>query len=266
MPYPQGILGRGQGVGVSGISCLGAGVSGMSHGKAQPGVSGVSSFGPGVCGSSLSDHPGVSGTSLTGPALSALSYENVAICAETAIPTIARFSNDGQLFKNNSAEIQFQNGCYTPVSWYEGVGGLGNPSGLSEGQFYIQNCKPRLVLNTCGKIGIGTTTPNATLQVNGGLSVGTRTVNSTYSMLHSDFVVLADATMNPLQITLPPAGNTGQVVFIKKIDQSKNSVVVQAKGSDEIEGVDSETLASTYSSISLVAGGNGSWYILSQAM
>jgi hypothetical protein len=263
-PYPTGISGRGASVGVCGFSCYGVGVSGTSRGT-ESGVIGVSCKGPGVSGNSLSDNPGVYGVSLCGPGVSAFSYKNLALCAETSVPTIAKFANDGQSFKNNSAEIQFQSGCYRPISWYEGVGGTGNPNGLTQGQFFIQNCQPRFVLNTCGKIGIGTATPNATLQVNGGLSVGTKIVNSAYSMLDSDFVVLVNASTNPTNVTLPAASNTGQVVLIKKIDNSTNTVEVQAQGSDEIEGVSSLALSSRYNSISLVAGGNGSWYILAQA-
>jgi hypothetical protein len=122
-----------------------------------------------------------------------------------------------------------------------------------------------MVLNKCGKVGIGTIAPNATLQVNGGVSVGTRVQTSDYMMTNSDFAIFANAGVRSITIKLPSASNTGQVVHIKKIDSSKNKVTVERQSTDTIEGKTSETLASEFASSTLIAGGNGFWYILSNA-
>jgi hypothetical protein len=239
-------------VGVS-IACYGAaGVYGSASGCGSPGVYGVSFGCLGV---------GVSGTSCSGPGVLAQSKASVAFQAETPYPTIASFVNSGSS-KTKTAEVMLQNGCST--SWYAGVGGAGNSSGLKDGQFFfVTSCQPKVVLNRCGKVGIGTNSPNTTLQVGGGVSFETKIENDSYTMTSSDFAILADASTKEVVITLPPANNTGQVVLVKKIDISKNYAKIQGQGTDMIEGKTSKELTTQYASLTLLAGGNGTWYILS---
>jgi hypothetical protein len=231
------------------------------------GVRGSSTFGTGVFGCSSLDYCscycpcpfGGSGIGVHGSSVS-----GIAIKGNSCNPVTGVFSNNGKSAKK-TASIQIQNGCSTPVSWNAAVGGAGEPHGVTNGQFFLGHCGPKLVLNKCGKVGIGTTNPNATLQVNGGVSVGTKIEASNYNMSSSDFAILVNAGAKALTITLPPASNTGQMVHVKKIDSSSNHVTISRHGSDTIEGSSSKSLSSQYGSLTLIAGGNGIWYILSSA-
>jgi hypothetical protein len=228
---------------------LATGVSAVTEGVAHPippgavGVLGVAKTGAGLLGQSSS-----------GPGVSAISGS----------PITGVFKNSGSS-TNKTAGIQIQNGCSTPVAWNAGVGGAGGTNGLTNGQLFFGHTTPKIVVNTCGKVGIGTIAPNATLQVNGGVSVGTKIESSNYTMTSADFAVLVNAAAKAVTINLPPASNTGQMVHIKKIDSTTNTVHVSRSGTDTIEGAVSKTLSSRFNSLTLLAGGNGSWYILSNA-
>jgi hypothetical protein len=116
-----------------------------------------------------------------------------------------------------------------------------------------------------GNVGIGTSTPQTTLVVNGGLSVKVIRVISSYAMTTGDFGILADATAAALTITLPSARINGMMAFIKKIDASAHTVKISRAGTDTIEGATTVTLSGKNQSRTLVAGGNGVWYVLSNA-
>lgn len=247
--------------GVSGSSCVGSGVCGSSLTGA--GVTGTSySGGPGVSGESICGGPGVSGYSGTGPGVLAQSNTGVALCVASCNPITGSFENSAGS-KDKTAGIQIKNGC--SISWNAGVGGVGDSHGLTDGQLFFGHCGPKMILNTCGKVGIGTIAPNATLQINGGVSVGTKIKTGPYTMTSSDFAVLVNAGVKAITIKLPSASTTGQLVHVKKIDASANKVTVERQGTDTIESSTSKTLAAEYDSLTLIAGGNGIWYILSNA-
>jgi hypothetical protein len=231
-PFNSAIRGVAPAVGCCCCGSCAAGVTGFSGGGI--GVKGTSQYGPGISGWSCN-------------------------------PTAGVLANGGK-GNDKTSQLELVNGCSTPISWHAGVVGSGNKSRPTRGQFFFEeSCSTKLVINTCGRVGIGTISPNTTLQVNGGVSVGTKSESSDYSMSSSDFVILAKAASKAVTITLPPASNTGQMVNIKKVDSSANSVTIQRHGTDTIEGAASKALNSQYAGLSLVAGGDGVWYVVSSS-
>lgn len=188
------------------------------------------------------------------------------VWAQSGSPLVGKFKNNGST-GDRTALVQFETGpCCSPINWNAGVAGLCNACKIPDGSFYLgQPAKPRLIVNSGGNVGVGTTSPQTTLQVNGGVSLALSIKTASYSMTTSDFAILANATTAALTVTLPAASNTGMTVFIKKIDASTHAVTVSRTGADTIEGVTKKSLSKKNSSLTLVAGGNGTWYVLSNA-
>lgn len=64
-----------------------------------------------------------------------------------------------------------------------------------------------------------------------------RTESSNYTAVATDDVILVDASSGNVTITLPTAvGNSGKVFYIKKIDTSINTVIVDGDGTETVEG------------------------------
>lgn len=78
----------------------------------------------------------------------------------------------------------------------------------------------------------------------------------------SNMVYLVDATSGAVAITLPAASNTDKTFTIKKIDSSTNAVTVTRAGSDTIDGATTYVLSVQYQSVTILADGSTSWYVL----
>jgi hypothetical protein len=242
----------------------GRAVLNLTNHSTSPYAIGISSVTENVGHPIPSSPVAVFGLADKGAALYGNSVTGIGVKGTSCGPVTADFSNNGN-GSDKTAGIQISSGCSVPVVWNAGVGGAGDAHGLTNGQFFLGHCGPKMVLATCGRVGIGTTTPNATLQVNGGVSVGAKIVTKTYPMTSSDFAILVNADAKALKVMLPSAGNTGQVVLVKKIDSSTNKVTLDALSGNSIEGLGTVTLSEQYDSMTLIAGGNGVWYILSNA-
>lgn len=103
--------------------------------------------------------------------------------------------------------------------------------------------------------------PNVFQQVNTipGIRVGTNYVTSDYNVDVIDFEILADATAGPINITLPAALGTGQVVRVKKVDSTANVVAVLAQSGDLIDGSISVNLTEQYADCTLYDGALEYW-------
>lgn len=75
-------------------------------------------------------------------------------------------------------------------------------------------------------------------------------------------VVLCDAALGAITVTLPPAGDlSGQFYDIKKVDSSANAVTIDGDGSETIDGATTRVLASQYESLTVVSDSTEWWII-----
>jgi hypothetical protein len=90
----------------------------------------------------------------------------------------------------------------------------------------------------------------------------TATKTTNYTITGNDTVIFADATSGNVTITLPLAsGLPGYRFYVKRIDDSANTVTIQRSSNDTIDGETSHTLDVQYMSVTLVSNGSA-WYIL----
>jgi len=87
-----------------------------------------------------------------------------------------------------------------------------------------------------------------------------RTVLLPCIALASDFLLLVDATSEPIAITLPLAMNGGKILLIVKADSTGNAVTVQTLGTDKISSDSSIELSTQFSKALLVSDGESTWY------
>lgn len=215
-----------KGTGIFGSSCSPTGTGVYGKGASQ-GVYGYSTGSNGVYGYSASKcGVGVYGSS-SGIGVKASAFNR------EAIPLVAQ----GALCQSSPLQ-EWLNACGTPLG----------------------------VVNKCGWLGVGTSSPGTPLQVNGGLSAKTTIATSNYTMSALDFGVLANASSAALKVTLPPASTAlGMMVLVKKIDSSTNAVTIAASGTNKVDGKASQSLAKQYDSYELISDGSSNWYIAASA-
>lgn len=84
---------------------------------------------------------------------------------------------------------------------------------------------------------------------------------SSYTLTTSDEVILANAAAGAIILTLPTAISNHNMYYLKKIDNSGNTVTVATSGGQTIDGGSSAILQIQYASISVVSDGSN-WYIV----
>jgi len=88
------------------------------------------------------------------------------------------------------------------------------------------------------------------------------TIASATASSINNFVVLADAISQSINITLPDAtASSGFKIYVKKIDISANLVNIIGSGSQKIDGVSPQTINSQYTTIEMINYGSD-WYII----
>lgn len=88
------------------------------------------------------------------------------------------------------------------------------------------------------------------------------TITSDTILTSSEVVVLCDAILGAITVTLPAASaSEGKRYYIKKLDASANSVIVEGNASETIDGGLTAEITSQYQSITIVCDGEN-WSIL----
>lgn len=87
-----------------------------------------------------------------------------------------------------------------------------------------------------------------------------------YTTTATDHSILCDAAPGSFTITLHSASSAfadglGQIINIKKIDDTINSIIVDADSAEKIDGALTQTLAAVNESITIQSDGSN-WYII----
>jgi len=88
-----------------------------------------------------------------------------------------------------------------------------------------------------------------------------KTATADYTVAVLERMILADASAGALTITLPSAANAWQRIVVKKIDATENAVVVDAAGSQMIDGYASVSIRRQYTSLDLESDGSNWWIV-----
>lgn len=90
----------------------------------------------------------------------------------------------------------------------------------------------------------------------------TRAVSANYDLVLEDNVVLVNAALGDVTVTLPTADSaSGRVFRIKKTDASVNEVVVEGAGVETVDGELSQALVLQYENLTIVSDGSA-WWVL----
>jgi hypothetical protein len=112
-----------------------------------------------------------------------------------------------------SPRIQFINGGGSPAPWYISKGiASGNNGSFYDGLWFTQDTTPRMVINSSGNVGIGTTGPDSKLHVVGGGACIEQT-DSACVAASGSLVVNGPASGDAL--TVSNDGSTGNIVNFK---------------------------------------------------
>ena len=87
-----------------------------------------------------------------------------------------------------------------------------------------------------------------------------------YTATNADYTIICNAGSGAFTVTLPSAASAyvdgvGQLLQIKKIDNSVNVITVDGAGSETVDGVTTQSLVAIYESITIQSDGSN-WHIL----
>lgn len=93
--------------------------------------------------------------------------------------------------------------------------------------------------------------------------VGVSSVSSSRDITGSDYILLVDASSGDVTLTLPAASLIkGRMLEVKKIDSTVNKVIIDAAGSDVIDGDATLELLYQDEAVPIVSDGVSEWDVL----
>lgn len=111
--------------------------------------------------------------------------------------------------------------------------------------------------------GFATATPTSTLETGRSFGAATNSTSTDITLDASYYTVRVDASGASRTITLPAAsGCTRRIYFIKKTDNSVNTVTIDGNGAETIDGATTQVIATQYGTFQIQSNGT-SWDILS---
>lgn len=147
---------------------------------------------------------------------------------------------------------------------YNGDPNVANPL-ASDGQFLIYNCP----VGTRYQEDDGTqwykkTLPNTWLEFGGAVVEPVITVSGEYTVQLTDYGILCDASGGGFIVHLPAVLSAiSKHYFLKKIDDSWNVVIIDANGSEEIDGELNYLLELEWEFVEIASNGT-SWYVTAE--
>lgn len=114
-------------------------------------------------------------------------------------------------------------------------------------------------LTSSGNVGIGTpSAPHSVLHVDGALATAISTKTANYTLTSTDSIILADAAVASINVTLPSAsGIAGRQYTIKRVDGSANTATVVGT----VDGVANYALSAQWKYVTVVSDGTN-WMII----
>ena len=95
-----------------------------------------------------------------------------------------------------------------------------------------------------------------------------RTVATSDDITAADRVVLSDATLGSIVLTLPPAGDAtavGALITVKKIDSSANTVTITPDGTETLDGGGGYALTVQWTAVTIVSDGSN-WFVIAEVV
>lgn len=92
------------------------------------------------------------------------------------------------------------------------------------------------------------------------LNLTTKLITSNMT-IENENIILADASSNVINCYIPYTNTNGRTLYIKKIDNSSNSVIINCLNEKTIDGEVTKTIVDQYDCLQIVCY-DGNWFII----